>query len=76
MTHNCPSHEFRCIGLLDHIYTNVWKDSPYFIRYNFGTIEVEKNKETRILNVHMSIVDIHGIKVVNKSITIDPNSNP
>ena len=41
MTHNCFTHQFRCIGLLDHVYTNIWKDSPYYMFYNYGNIEVE-----------------------------------
>jgi hypothetical protein len=36
MTHNCATHEFRCKGLLSYIYTDTWKDSKYYMYFNYG----------------------------------------
>jgi hypothetical protein len=69
MTHNCLTHEYKCRGLLSHIYTNVWKDSDYYMYFNFGTIEVARINNSTV-SVTMHIRDIEGKIVVTKTLKV------
>eukprot|EP00350_Pseudokeronopsis_sp_OXSARD2_P003785 CAMPEP_0170550046 /NCGR_PEP_ID=MMETSP0211-20121228/8091_1 /TAXON_ID=311385 /ORGANISM="Pseudokeronopsis sp., Strain OXSARD2" /LENGTH=111 /DNA_ID=CAMNT_0010856323 /DNA_START=810 /DNA_END=1145 /DNA_ORIENTATION=+ len=68
MTHNCPTLEIFCEGLLDHVYANIWKDSHWVKQFNYGIIEVDKDEAST--TVFMSIVDIDGGRLANKTISI------
>ena len=70
MTHNCLTHEYKCHGLLLYVYTNIWKDSAYFMYFNFGTIEIHRLTNTSI-SVKMHIRDNQGNIAILKSIIVN-----
>ena len=69
MTHNCLTHEYQCRGLLSHVYTNVWKDSDYYMFFNFGTIEVSRIDNSTV-SVEMNIRDSIGNIVISKTLKV------
>ena len=69
MTHNCLTNEYKCRGLLSHVYTNVWKDSDYYMYFNFGTIEVARIDNSTV-SVSMHIRDVEGKIVVTKTLKV------
>eukprot|EP00347_Sterkiella_histriomuscorum_P017539 403348950 len=69
MTHNCLTSEYNCRGLLEQVYTNIWKDSSYYMYYNFVGVEV-KRIDGDFIQVDMSIISNNGSKMINKTIQI------
>ena len=69
MTHNCLTNEYDCRGLLDHVYTNTWKASPYYMYYSFGGIQVSRISHETVL-VDLEILDVNGTIVLTHSINI------
>lgn len=69
MTHNCLTNEYDCHGLLNHVYTNTWKFSPYYMYFSFGGIRVSRSSTDSIL-VHLDILDVNGTQVLTHEINI------
>ena len=74
MTHNCLTYEYDCRGLLSHVYTNIWKVSPYYMYHSFGGLRLSRSTKST-LTLEMDIVNEFGDRVLTHTIDYQSDSN-